>query len=429
MNDPYKTEEKETLGDASRECVANETDMSKDYPREINTYDAIPVAGNESGGQIIRIFKKVYSILAILTLLMSVVFSSAELFDVIINDTGTSNAIVKRIFGTNISDDSFNLREMIISNSFLSLSGREESPKEPESDAPETEIKIPIPNETNNETQTIETPKEPEESFPAPEVSDAPQEGGFPILPMDMSLISYGEFYIYNDTALTPDISSLSKAKLNNYYTEDEPLVLIVHTHGTESFMPEGAKYYSDDSEIARSDDPNENMIAVGIEFARVLEENGIKTIHCVVMHDKESYRESYSRAAESIAKYLREYPSIKYVFDLHRDSIMRSGGELISAVASVNGENHAQIMPVIGTGANDWGENMTFALKLRSYLNGEYTNMCRPICLRESTYNQNMSAISVLIEIGTSGNTLNEAKRAAVLTANAVAALIKGNQ
>lgn len=167
-------------------------------------------------------------------------------------------------------------------------------------------------------------------------------------------------------------------------------------------------------------------MIAVGKEFVRVLEENGIKTIHCVIMHDEESYRESYSRAAESIAKYLKQYPSIKYVFDLHRDSLMRSGGELISAVTTINGQSHAQIMPVIGTGASDWKENMTFALKLRSLLNGEYTNLCRPICLRESTYNQNMSAISVLLEIGTSGNSLSEAKHAAILTADAISDLIK---
>ena len=167
-------------------------------------------------------------------------------------------------------------------------------------------------------------------------------------------------------------------------------------------------------------------MIAVGRVFARVLEENGIKTVHCTVMHDKESYKDSYSRAAESIAKYLKQYPSIKYVFDLHRDSLMRSGGELISAVTTIDGESHAQIMPVIGAGAGDWKENMTFALKLRSMLNGKYTNLCRPICLRESTYNQNMAAISVLLEMGTSGNSLTEAKNTAILAAEAVAMLIK---
>ena len=243
---------------------------------------------------------------------------------------------------------------------------------------------------------------------------------------MDMSLLSYGKHYIYNDTELTPNVAALASTNLKNLYQNDKPLVLVIHTHATESFMPEGATYYVDDGELARSHDTNENMIAIGNEFVRVLEENGIPTLHCVILHDKESYRESYNRAAESIEKYLREYPSIKYVFDLHRDSIMRSSGELISAVTSVSGESVAQVMPVIGSGYTDWEENLIFALKLRDRLNGNYTNLCRPVCLRESSYNQGLSEISVLLEIGTSGNSLSEAKKAACLTAKAIAEIIK---
>jgi stage II sporulation protein P len=190
--------------------------------------------------------------------------------------------------------------------------------------------------------------------------------------------------------------------------------------------MPEGAAFYTDNGELARSTSTDENMISVGKVFEKAIEDNGIKAIHCTVMHDLESYRDSYSRAAESIEKYLKQYPSIKYVFDLHRDSIIKADGELISAVSTIDGQNHAQIMPVIGTGASDWEENMSFALKLRDLLNGRYTNLCRPICLRESTYNQNMGAVSVLLEIGTSGNTLEEAKRAATLVAEAIVSLIK---
>ena len=200
----------------------------------------------------------------------------------------------------------------------------------------------------------------------------------------------------------------------------------MIHTHGTESYMPEGAKYYTDEAEIARSHDTDKNMIAIGKEFVMTLEENGIRAIHCIIMHDKESYRESYERASKSIEKYLKEYPSIKYVFDLHRDSVMRSTGELISAVTSIDGESCAQVMPVIGSGFAGWESNMSFALKLRELLNGEYTNLSRPVCLRASNYNQDMSAVSVLLEIGTSGNTLSEAKKAASLTARAVAELIK---
>lgn len=410
------------------ECVSDETDAKECCPFEVNTYDAIPVRSNISKGQSGGILKKCYSILAVLIVLISVIFSSAELLDVIIDDMGAGNTIIKRIFGSNVSGDDLHLYDLIIYNSFLSFNDRESIREEslPKATLPPVVSPPSVPIETDAPTKPLESSKEPEESVPSPESSPPPESNRFPILPMDMSLLSYGEHYIYNDTSLSPDIGALSKAKLKNYFTSNEPLVLIIHTHGTESFMPDGAKYYYDDGEIARSDDPDENMIAVGKEFVRVLEENGIKTVHCEIMHDKESYRDSYSRSAESIAKYLKQYPSIKYVFDLHRDSIMRSGGELISAVTAVNGKNHSQIMPVIGTGAADWEENMIFALKLRSLLNGDHTNLCRPICLRESTYNQNMAEISLLLEIGSSGNTLTEAKNAAILTAEAIVELIK---
>ena len=159
-------------------------------------------------------------------------------------------------------------------------------------------------------------------------------------------------------------------------------------------------------------------MVAIGKEFVRVLEENGIVTIHCTILHDKESYRESYSRAAETIKEYLRLYPNIGYVFDLHR--------ELVSSMTQIGGESSAQVMAVVGSAYDGWEENMTFALKLRALLNGENPKLCRPVCLRSSGYNQQLAPISLILEVGTSGNSLSEAKKAAALAAEAVSRLIK---
>lgn len=396
--------------------------------QEINTYDPIPLSeenitvGKSFGLK--YLLKKIYSFAAIATVLLTVIFSSAELLDFIVNDMGTGNIIMRRIFSHDLMGEGLNLSEMIIKNSFITPE-KAKVPTPPEKDPAETPPAVEGSETVPSETP-LETPEEPESSPKEPPIETPPNvENAFPILQMDMSLLSYGKYYIYNNTDLTPNIAELSSASVKNLYQNDAPLVLVIHTHATESFMPEGAKYYTDEGELARSHNTSENMIAVGKEFVRVLEENGIPTLHCVILHDKESYRESYSRAAESIEKYLKEYPSIKYVFDLHRDSLMRSTGELISAVASVNGETSAQVMPVVGSGYEDWEENMTFALKLRSKLNGEYTNLCRPVCLRASNYNQGLSEISILIEIGTSGNSLSEAKKAASLTAKAVADLI----
>lgn len=407
--------------------ISTDLELSSEH-QEVNTYDFIPLYEEnnkkEKRTDLKNLFKKIYSFAAITTLLLTVIFSSAELLDFIVNDMGTGNIIMKRIFSHDLMGKGFNLSEMIIKNSFIIPEKESSSP--PRDNSPvETPPYANLPESVPDETPS-ETPKESESSTSKPSTEPPPStENSFPIIQMDMSLLSYGKHYIYNDTTLNPNIGELSSAILKNHYQSDAPLVLVIHTHATESFMPEGAKYYIDEGELARSHNTSENMIAVGVEFVKILEENGIPTLHCVILHDKESYRESYSRAAESIEKYLKEYPSIKYVFDLHRDSLMRSTGELISAVTSVNGENTAQVMPVVGSGYNGWEENMTFALKLRAKLNGEHTNLCRPVCLRASNYNQGLSEISVLIEIGTSGNSLSEAKKAASLTAQAIAQLI----
>ena len=417
----------------------NEGDIENEQsslPKEINTYNSIPFdeydlsEQDRSRSGFKYIINKIYSVTAIITVLLAVVFSSAEIFDFVINDMGTGNMIMKRIFSHDLMGQGLNLNELIIKNSFI-VPEENNSPQEtlpPASEETKKEESLNnIPIETPYESISVpesSSPQHPPET--PPETDPVIPENSFPILPMDMSLLSHGKYYIYNDTDLSPNVSSLASKELKNHYRNDAPLVLVIHTHGTESYMPEGAKYYQDDGEIARSHDTSENMIAVGKEFVRVLEENGIPTLHCTIMHDKESYRESYSRSAESIKKYLQEYPSIKYVFDLHRDSLMRSTGELISAVTSINGESCAQVMPVVGSGFGTWESNMTFALKLRNKLNGEFINLCRPACLRASTYNQNMSAVSVLLEIGTSGNTLSEAKKAAALTAKAISDLIK---
>ncbi len=420
-----------------------ETNLTPDLESEINTYDLPPLSPDETAeptkcfNRSVRrrhgALYKIYAVIAVSILLLTLIFAAGEVYDFIMDDLGTRDMFIRRIFGYGeiTNKDGGELADMILRQAFFNLSPKESEPPavtDPfhEHPPPPVSTQAPIEPETPKETEIEAPPQTP--SVTDPVETPAPTPSGKPIISMDMSLLSYGKDYIYNDTSLSPNIGQLLQNELKSYYTpdSDEPLVLIIHTHATESFMPEGTTHYDDSGEIARSDDIRENMVAVGAEFARVLNENGIPTLHCEILHDAESYRLSYERSAETIARYLEEYPSIKYIFDLHRDSLMRSTGELISAVSSVNGKNHAQIMPVVGSGFRGYEGNLTLALKLREKLNGEYTNLCRPVCLRESVYNQNLAPVSLLLEMGTSGNTLAESKASAVLVADALAKLIK---
>ena len=434
-----------------------------DMPKEINTYDLPELSFEERDEQTQcfnasnakrkqrRLLYRVYSFFSVLTVFLTLIFSASELINFVMDDMGAHDMLMKRIFGYGAEEigDGKALAELIMNQTFADLSlskdAEETLPHQsngiqstPESDS----NSVNNNNSSGNDNAAVQKPPvdtnnkneepSPPSSTPIPPDNKEPSidENAFPIIPMDLSLLSYGKNYIYNDASLNIDVGKLSEAQLTQRYDEssDAPLVLIIHTHATEAFMAEGATHYIDEGEIARSSDTEENMVAVGAEFARVLEENGINTLHCTILHDAESYRLSYQRSAETIQKYLKEYPSIQYVFDLHRDSIMRSSGELVSAISSANGKNCAQIMPVVSGGFEGFEENLTFALKLRNSLNESYKNICRPVCLRESTYNQNLAPVSVLLEIGTSGNTLSEAKSGAALAAQAVAELIKNN-
>lgn len=258
----------------------------------------------------------------------------------------------------------------------------------------------------------------------------------YPIEKTDLCGKDLGDEYISNETGYKPDIKSLiKKGNPVPKYNGDgkDPIILIIHTHGTEAYADDGKDFYTyDGGDISRTKDKEKNVVAVGKLMTEVFNENGIPTLHCEIMHDEKSYEESYSRAAETIKSYTAKYPSIQYVFDVHRDAILKSDGTLVGAVCEIDGEKVAQVMSVVGSnykGANfpDWEDRLSLALALRASLNDKYGNISRPVYLRGAAYNEQYAKGSLLLEIGSSGNTLDEAKKAAKLVAESLTELIKG--
>ena len=119
-----------------------------------------------------------------------------------------------------------------------------------------------------------------------------------------------------------------------------------------------------------------------------------------------------------------------RLVIDVHRDSILTSKDQLVRPVTVVNGEAVAQVMCVVGSDAaggsyGHWRDNLSLAVGLRNALNADYGNFCRPVYVKKSTYNQQYAPASLLLEIGSSGNTLAEARRAAALVADRIADML----
>ena len=228
-----------------------------------------------------------------------------------------------------------------------------------------------------------------------------------------------------------PDIEGLFYAPLHWDLTEDGPAVLIVHTHATEGYEKQPWEDYVEEYAYRTLDD-RYNMVSIGDEVARVLEAGGVGVIHDRSYHDYPSYNGSYGNARMSIEDYLRQYPSIRMVLDIHRDASDGSDGTQLVTVGTVGGQRSAQLMVVVGTDATgnyhpNWQQNLSLALKLTAVLEQENPGVTRPVNLRGERFNMDMTPGSLLIEVGGAGNTHEEALLAANALARGILALAKG--
>lgn len=234
---------------------------------------------------------------------------------------------------------------------------------------------------------------------------------------------------ISNLAGVPVDLQSLLGGELTVKPEGEGPQVLVIHTHTTESFTDAGKTKYSA-SESDRSTDASKNMTAVGEAFCKVLEANGIETVHDKTVHDYPSFNGAYTRSMTTVKNNLEKYPSIKVVLDLHRDGIVRADGTKVKVAAEIDGRKTAQCMFVVGTNAtlahDNWQENMRLACKLQDYANRTYPGLMRPIIMRKERFNQQISKGALIIEIGSNGNTLDEAKTGAEYMAKTLAEVLK---
>lgn len=229
----------------------------------------------------------------------------------------------------------------------------------------------------------------------------------------------------------TADVSGLLTRPLQWDLTGSEPTVLILHTHGTESFTPTGE--YAETTPY-HTTDTSHNMISVGAYVAALLQQNGISVLQDTALHDSLSYNAAYSNSRRSIQDYLEKYPSIRLVLDLHRDSIEDEKGNQVVQSVFAQDTTYAPLMFVVGTDSSglthpNWQTNLALALKLQSLLEGICPGICRDISLRSQRFNQDLSDGALLVEVGASGNSRQEALRSAQVLAEGILALAHGSR
>lgn len=235
---------------------------------------------------------------------------------------------------------------------------------------------------------------------------------------------------VNNQTSI-PNETLLSESRCGADFTiEDtsQPLVLIYHTHTTESFEPYVRDFY-DANFNYRTTDETKNMIMVGNAIQAELEAQGIGVIHAKEIHDYPSYNGSYGRSRETILPILEQYPSIKVVLDIHRDAVSGEG-VAYQPFVEVDGKEAAQIMIISGCddgtlGMPDFMKNFHFACRLQERLENDYSGLTRPILFDYRHYNQDLTTGSLLIEVGSHGNTLEQAQYSGQLIGSSLGRLL----
>ncbi len=277
------------------------------------------------------------------------------------------------------------------------------------------------------------TPNEPREQIPDV-IYDSLPAGATPIISCDLSSSS---FFI-NTTGKEVDVNAARNASLPKASSKGaEPLVLVLHTHGTEGYFEDNTNlsefatdgisgYFLPDKTSFRTDDPAKSVVQVGKVFSETLISCGIPTLHVETMHDAEDFNSAYSKSGETVKKLLAQYPSIQYVIDLHRDSVVR-GDSYVKSLATVENTPSAQVMLVVGAGKHEnWEKNLSVAANYKEQMDARFPSLSRALYLRTARYNQQYLPGCLLLEVGSAANTLEEAENAAHFAALSFADLLK---
>ena len=238
-----------------------------------------------------------------------------------------------------------------------------------------------------------------------------------------------GRTYISNSTDYPLSVSDLQQP-FAAHLSEDGPQILILHTHGSEAYTPAGDEtiVWSGDH---RTTDTRCNVVRVGDEMAEVFGQAGISVLHDRTLYDYPSYTGSYDRSLVAIQNYLKQYPSIRFILDVHRDAIEDGQGNQYKVVSAIDGEGTAaQLSIVVGSDGSglthpNWIENLRLAVAIQENILAKYPTLMRPVLLRNSRYNQHATAGSLLVEVGSAGNSPEEAVLAGRLFAERMAEVL----
>lgn len=204
--------------------------------------------------------------------------------------------------------------------------------------------------------------------------------------------------YVLSEEVLTPNI------EINNSN------IIIFHTHTCESYTPTEQNQY-EASGSYRTTDLNHSVARVGDELTNYLTNYGYNVVHDKTYHDYPAYTGSYGRSLKTVEA-IKQNNNADVIIDLHRDAIGSNSD--YAPTVKIGDDYAAQLMFVIGTDGGglwhpNWNNNLKFAVKVQQKAEELYPGLFKPIIVRNSRYNQHVSKAATIIEVGATGNTLEQ--------------------
>lgn len=217
--------------------------------------------------------------------------------------------------------------------------------------------------------------------------------------------VQYGKVQIKNQTSYT-----LTEEMLKPDIKIDNKNVLIFHTHSCESYTSSEKFPYVPTGNF-RTTDLNYSVTRVGTELENYLKQYQFNVMHDTSYHDYPAYNGSYARSLETVENMLKTTQA-DIIIDLHRDAIGSRAD--YAPTVKIGDEYAAQIMFVIGTAEGgllhpNWNQNLKFAIKVQEKAEEMYPGLFKPITLTTYRYNQHTGKYANIMEVGATGNTLEQ--------------------
>lgn len=232
-----------------------------------------------------------------------------------------------------------------------------------------------------------------------------------------------------NETNYAIDLNNIISQPLK-IKQDKKPQILIYHTHTEESFTP-SKQFKFDHSDTDRTSDLRYTVVRVGDEISNILEKQyNIKVIHDTTIHDGSSYNSAYVKSQKTVEAYIKKYPNLSMIIDLHRDAADFNGKKL-RVSTNIDGKSAAQVMTVLGTDGRGlphkfWRDNLNLGVKFAKKMNDLYPGLSRGIDLKLGRFNQFLSKNAMLIEVGSNGNTVDETLESSKYIARTIAEVLK---